>query len=106
MQLTNLAKDKDIDIDECRKHLEILHKDSNGYIIISSKDPVYKQYLYKSGDLIENAEYILNEINAYVSQNTFYKPQRKIENIKELRAIYIDIDCHKTKYSKEVVQFF
>ncbi|MEE0566884.1 DNA-binding response regulator, partial [Clostridium sp.] len=52
------------------------------------------------------AEDILNIINAYVSQNTFYKPQRRIENIKELRTIYIDIDCHKTKYSKEAVKYF
>lgn len=106
MQLSNLAEVRDFDIEECVNHLEILHKDSKGYITISSKDPNYKQWHYKSGDIIDNAEDILNIINAYVSQNTFYKPQRRIENIKELRAIYIDIDCHKTKYDKDAVKFF
>lgn len=106
MQLNNLAEVKDFDIEECINHLKILHKDSKGYITISSKDPNYKQWHYKSGEVIENAEDILNIINAYVSQNTFYKPQRRIENIKELRAIYIDIDCHKTKYTKDAVRFF
>ena len=100
MQLNNLAEVRDFDIEECINHLEMLHKDSKGYITISSKDPNYKQWHYKSEDIIDNAEDILNIINAYVSQNTFYKPQRRIENIKELRTIYIDIDCHKTKYSK------
>lgn len=38
--------------------------------------------------------------------NTFYKPQKRIENIKELNVIFIDIDCHKTKYSKEAVRYF
>ena len=85
MQLNNLAEVRDFDIEECINHLEMLHKDSKGYITISSKDPNYKQWHYKSEDIIDNAEDILNIINAYVSQNTFYKPQRRIENIKELR---------------------
>lgn len=106
MQLNNLAKVRDFDIEECINHLKMLHKDSKGYITISSKEPNYKQWHYKSSEIIDNAEDILNIINAYVSQNTFYKPQRRIENIKELRAIYIDIDCHKTKYSKDAVKYF
>lgn len=106
MQLSNLALNEEINIDNAKKHLRHLHKSSNGYITIASKDPNYKQWHYKSGELIENAEDILQSINAYVSQNTFYKPQRRIENIKELRAVYIDIDCHKTKYTKEAVKFF
>ena len=108
MQSNSLAivEDINIDYDKCKKHLEVLHKESKGYITIASKDPAYKQWHYKSKEIFENPKDILNEINAYVSQNTFYKPQRRIENIKELRAIYIDIDCHKTKYSKEAVQYF
>lgn len=106
MQSSNLALNEVINIDESKNHLQNLHKDSKGYITIASKDPNYKQWHYKSEELIENAEDILNNINAYVSQNTFYKPQRRIENIKELRAIYIDIDCHNTKYTKEAVKYF
>lgn len=106
MQLNNLVEVREFDIEECRNHLKMLHEDSKGYITISSKDPNYKQWHYKSGEIIDNVEDILNIINAYVSQNTFYRPQRRIENIKELRAIYIDIDCHKTKYSKDAVKYF
>lgn len=106
MQLNSLVEFRDFDIEECVNYLEMLHRDSKGYITIASKNPNYKQWHYKSEDIIENAEDILNIINNYVSQNTFYKPQRRIENIKELRAIYIDIDCHKTKYDKEAVRFF
>lgn len=106
MKLSNLALNEEINLYESKEHLNNLHKNSKGYITIASKDPNYKQWHYKSGELIENAEDILNNINTYVSQNTFYKPQRRIENIKELRAIYIDIDCHNTKYSKEAVRYF
>lgn len=106
MQLNSLEEYRDFNIKECISYLETLHKDSKGYITISSKNPNYKQWHYKNGDIIDNAKDILNIINTYVSQNTFYKPQRRIENIKELRAIYIDIDCHKTKYAKDAVKFF
>lgn len=106
MQSSSLALNEVINIDESKNHLQNLHKDSKGYITIASKDPHYKQWHYKKDELIENTEDIINDINAYVSQNTFYKPQRRIENIKELRAVYIDIDCYKSKYTKEAVQYF
>ncbi|MGL5752795.1 MAG: helix-turn-helix domain-containing protein, partial [Paraclostridium sp.] len=66
----------------------------------------YSQWHYKKNELLEQTEDIINDINAYVSQNTFYRPQRRIENIKELRAIYIDIDCYNSKYTKDAVQYF
>lgn len=106
MQSSSLALNEVINIDESKNHLQNLHKDSKGYITIASKDPHYKQWHYKKYELIENTEDIINDINAYVSQNTFYKPQRRIENIKELRAVYIDIDCYNSKYTKEAVQYF
>ena len=37
MQLNNLLEVRDFDIEECINHLEMLHKDSKGYITISSK---------------------------------------------------------------------
>lgn len=106
MQSSNLALNEVINIDESKNHLQNLHKDSKGYITIASKDPNYKQWHYKSGEVIENTDDIIKGINSYVSQNTFYKPQRRIENIKELRAVYIDIDCYNSKYTKEAVKYF
>ena len=106
MQALKLQAIDEVNIDKSRKYLTKLHKDSKGYITIASKSPNYSQWHYKREDLLERTEDIINDINAYVSQNTFYKPQRRIENIKELRAIYIDIDCYNSKYTKEAVQYF
>ena len=103
---TNIVVSDEINIDESRKHLTNLHSGSEGYITIAKKDPDYSQWHYKKDELLESTEDIINDINAYVSQNTFYKPQRRIENIKELRAVYIDIDCYNSKYTKEAVQYF
>ncbi|MEG0844379.1 MAG: DNA-binding response regulator [Romboutsia sp.] len=106
MQAFKLQVKDEVDIKESKIHLEKLHKDSEGYITIASKNPEYSQWHYKRDDLLERTEDIINDINAYVSQNTYYRPQRRIENIKELRAIYIDIDCYNSKYTKEAVQYF
>ncbi|MGL5711512.1 MAG: hypothetical protein ACRCXT_09120 [Paraclostridium sp.] len=106
MQAIKLNINNEINIDESRKHLTNLHKGSEGYITVASKAPGYSQWHYKREDLLERTEDIINDINAYVSQNTFYRPQRRIENIKELRAIYIDIDCYNSKYTKEAVKYF
>lgn len=106
MQAIKLQAIDEINIDESRKHLTNLHKGSKGYITVASKAPDYNQWHYKREDLLDRTEDIINDINSYVSQNTFYRPQRRIENIKELRAIYIDIDCYNSKYTKEAVKYF
>ncbi|MBF8984647.1 helix-turn-helix domain-containing protein [Lutibacter sp. B2] len=94
-------------------HLQMLHGSSDGWITLALKiNETYTQYHYKYKDLksqvkdtVENFD-INTHANIYISQNTFYKPQRRIENIKQLRALYVDIDCYKTKYSKDAVLYF
>jgi hypothetical protein len=36
--------------------------------------------------------------DVFFSQNTFYKPQRKIENIRQRRSLYVEINCHNLNY--------
>ncbi|WP_226897981.1 helix-turn-helix domain-containing protein [Paraclostridium bifermentans] len=106
MQAIKLNIDDEINIDKSKEHLEKLHGSSNGYMTVASKNPNYSQWHYKKEELLNKTEEIVNGINDYISQNTFYKPQRRIENIKELRAVYIDIDCYNSKYTKDAVQYF
>ncbi|MDK2564263.1 hypothetical protein QOZ84_11940 [Romboutsia sedimentorum] len=80
MQAFKLKENDEINIDESRKHLTNLHKDSEGYITIASKNPNYSQWHYKKDDLLQRSDEIISNINTYVSQNTFYRPQRRIEN--------------------------
>ncbi|MCC0785113.1 DNA-binding response regulator [Clostridioides sp. ES-S-0108-01] len=89
-------------------NLEVIHSKSKGYITLASKkEQKFTQWHYKINELENKChELIDNKVNVYISHNTFYKPQRRIENIKELNAIFIDIDCYNTKYTKEAVRFF
>ncbi|MEG0844288.1 DNA-binding response regulator [Clostridium sp.] len=96
----------ELDIYKIKEHINVLHGSSKGYITIASKNGNYKQWHYKENEITGNEEDIIEVINSYISQNTFYKPQRRIENIKELRALYIDIDIYNTNYTKEGVIYF
>lgn len=58
----------------------------------------YHQWHYKVLDLLEIE---LDKYNMYISQNTFYNPQRRIENIKELRVLFIDLDICKFNMTKK-----
>ncbi|MDF3327435.1 winged helix-turn-helix domain-containing protein [Clostridioides difficile] len=89
-------------------NLEIIHSKSKGYITLASKNEQrFTQWHYKINELEDRySELIDKKVNVYISHNTFYKPQRRIENIKELNAIFIDIDCYNTDYTKEAVKFF
>lgn len=90
------------ELKELESHLEILHKDSEGWITLATKNGrVYKQRHYKYKDLILYIE----RNNCYISQNTFYKTYRRVETLKELKALYIDIDCYNTGLNKESVMY-
>lgn len=82
-----------------KEHTEILHQSSKGWITLADINDGYRQWHYKAKDL----DKAVGDNNYYISQNTFYKPQRRIENLKELKHLYIDIDCYNTRYSKEDV---
>lgn len=46
---------------------------------------------------------LVGKIDRYMSMNTFWKTYRRIEYLKELNTIYVDIDYYNTSFSREVV---
>ncbi|MFY8264742.1 DNA-binding response regulator [Clostridium perfringens] len=45
----------------------------------------------------------MSDENIYITLNTFYKPCRRLENIKELNTLFIDLDYYKTGKTKDQV---
>lgn len=89
---------------EARHHAWFHHYDSDGFITIAKKDPhsgIFKQYHYKTPEqLAENlSDWIGDDV--YFSQNTFYKPVRRIENIRQLRSLYVDLDFYIFNYDPQ-----
>ena len=83
------------------KYINTVHGNSEGWITkakISSER--YKQWHYKHMQLIGLK---FNEDNVYITLNTFYKTYRRIEYLKELKALFIDLDTYKTGFTKEQI---
>lgn len=83
---------------QAKEYLDEVHGESKGYITKATiKNETYKQWHYFIKKL-KMQEF--NSENVYISLNTFYKPQRRIENIKELNALYIDLDIYNTNLNR------
>ncbi len=83
------------------EYIDRVHGNSKGWITRSCIDENgYSQWHYKYAELKETD---LAGENIYITLNTFYKPCRRLECIKELNCVYIDLDYYKTKYTREQI---
>ena len=83
------------------EYIDKVHRNSKGWITRSCIDENgYSQWHYKYKELKETD---LTEENIYITLNTFFKPYRRLECIKELNALFIDLDYYKTKFTKEQI---
>ena len=105
--IRKLTEDIEYNIDpkfkeEAVKNISILHEGDDGYIAIAAKkDKEYVQYHYKVNDLTYNiGKAISLDANIYMTPNSFFMPKRKIENIRKLNALYIDIDYYNIENLK------
>ncbi|WP_338754906.1 replication protein [Bacillus sp. FJAT-52991] len=91
-------------LDQAREHVLFHHQEADGWVTFAKKERsgAWKQYHYRPEELASQMPNWLGE-NVYFSQNTFYKPQRRIENIRQLRALYVDVDCHQLNYDPKWV---
>ena len=82
-------------------YIDNLHSNSKGWITRSVIDEKgYSQWHYKYAEL---KDLDMSSENIYITPNTFYKPCRRLENIKELNALFIDLDYYKTGKTKDQV---
>lgn len=103
-----LTEDYEVNVSEeyvnsAIKNIELLHKNDDGFIAIAAKkDKDWTQFHYKAQDLIENiAKAISLDANVYLSTNSFFRPIRKIENIRKLNSLYIDVDFYNIEKFKD-----
>ena len=82
-------------------YIDNLHGSSKGWItrsIISENG--YKQWHYKYAEL---RDLDMNGENIFISPNTFYKTYRRLDCIKELKALFIDLDYYKTGKARDQI---
>lgn len=94
-------------IDAAKKHVQFHHDPENtlGWITLARKDPHthnFYQYHYKATELVDHLTKWTGE-DVYLSQNTYFKPQRRIDNIQQLRTLYVDLDVYNLNLKPEWV---
>ena len=83
-------------------YIDNIHSRSKGWITRSVIDKKgYRQWHYKYAELKDLD--MMDEENIYITLNTFYKPCRRLENIKELNTLFIDLDYYKIGKTKDQV---
>lgn len=84
-------------IAEPSDYVNRVHKDSEGWIArAETKGKRYSQWLYKYKELRVQP---FDIENVYMTRNTFVAPYRRIEYLKELKRLYIDLDTYNTKFT-------
>ena len=96
-----------IDLKAAERQLLFQHnpQTTNGWITLAKKDPHTKrflQYHYQPEELASSLSEWTGE-DVYFSQNTFFKPQRRIDNIRQLRSLYVDLDVYTKGLNPEWV---
>ncbi len=74
-------------------------QNSDGFVTLckKTKQGKFRQYHYRPEELAEHLTEWMGE-DIYFSQNTFYRPNRSIENIRQLKSLYIDLDFYIFNY--------
>lgn len=91
--------------DAGREHILFHHNDTDGWIAMARKNPItqgFQQYHYRIEDLINHLSEWTGE-DVYFSQGSFYKPQRRIDTIRQLRSLYVDLDVYNLGLTPEWV---
>lgn len=92
-------------INQAESQIELLHKKDDGFITIAlKKGDKWIQYHYHKDDFKGNIGKVLSieGVNIYLSPNSFYKPFRRVENIRKLNSLYIDLDYYSLENFKDL----
>lgn len=90
-------------LDAAKHHILFQHnpQDTDGYITIARKDSQTKHFVqqhYRPAELANHLTQVMGE-DVFFSQNTFYRKARRIETIRQLRSLYVDLDFYIFNYS-------
>lgn len=76
---------------------------TKGYITIAKKENgsgCFRQFYYQPQELVDHLTSVMGE-DVFYSQNTFYRRSRRIETIKQLRSLYVDLDYYHFNFKTE-----
>ena len=85
------------------KYIDNLYnEDPDGYIHILQlgQEGAATTYNFLPGEIKGAAVKYIGDSNVFITPNTFYIPKKGSDNIRQFRALYIDLDIYTSEYSK------
>lgn len=97
-------------LDAARHHVLFQHNPQNtdGFITIAKKNREtgrFAQAFYKPTELADHLTHVMGE-DVFFSQNTFYRKARRIETVRQLRSLYVDLDFYIFNYAPEQILYW
>lgn len=80
------------DFQSAADYIQYLFTGIRGWICRGQITGEYSQQMYRFNGLLGSNH---TGKNIYISMNTFFKPERTVDKLKRLNALYVDIDCYK-----------
>lgn len=91
-QSAGLQQKKIEDFKSATEYIQYLFTGIRGWICRGQITGEYSQQMYRFNGLLGSNH---AGKNIYISMNTFFKPERTVDKLKRLNALYVDIDCYK-----------
>ena len=97
-------------LDAARHHILFQHnpRNTDGFITIAKKCQQtgrFTQAFFKPEDLADHLSQVMGE-DVFFSQNTFYRKARRIETVRQLRSLYVDLDFYIFNYAPEQILYW
>ena len=81
--------------------LEQQHKDAKGCVIIAQKDNGWHESGFSADQLQSAVASIDRTADTFASQNSFFYPVRRTNNVQQLRSLFVDLDCYRNALTPE-----
>lgn len=103
-KIVNIQSNLAEKLDAANHHILFHHDPQNtdGYITIAkkSRSGKFEQFYYRPNELADHLTQVMGE-DVFFSQNTFYRKSRRIETIRQLRSLYVDLDFYIFNYDPD-----
>jgi hypothetical protein len=83
-------------------HVALLHGGARGHVALCRKDPTWLQDFFDAREVAAAASAAAGHPDTFISQNTFSVPARRVDTLRQLRALFADVDCYRVGLSAEM----
>lgn len=82
-------------------HVSLLHRGARGHVALCRQGPTWLQDFFDAREVIGAAADAAGRPDTYVSQNTFATAARRVDTLKQLRALFVDVDSYRVGLTAE-----